>query len=318
MKKSMIALSLGSHLLLTGGVFAEAPDNGFSTQLESISTSDDFKRRTLDIEYSNTLDNGFTVGVEAAHHQLDEDANRYKANEIKLKGNAQISDSLFFEASIGSGKVDQKNTSNDQQLTTYKARVEGKLGEQLTVGLEHEKDLTFRDQLLTSADGSILSGKTTRADVKYRPAQQVRIEADASKQQLSDGNRSRQGKIGAYYGISPEWPYVWTGVEISHLDYEQQNDGYWTPDNYRAVTASFTGSFPVTDTLDVNSSVSIGRGKEAAASKAGTSYYASVGANKKMTDNAKLSAEAHYIKSQQSNSGWDETGGTLGLTFEHY
>ncbi|MEZ5449454.1 MAG: hypothetical protein R3E89_10870 [Thiolinea sp.] len=44
------------------------------------------------------------------------------------------------------------------------------------------------------------------------------------------GNRSREHKIGAYYGISPSWPWIWTGVELSKLDYDRQDEGYWTPD----------------------------------------------------------------------------------------
>ncbi|MEZ5449455.1 MAG: hypothetical protein R3E89_10875 [Thiolinea sp.] len=43
-----------------------------------------------------------------------------------------------------------------------------------------------------------------------------------------------------------------------------------------------------------------------------------MGSDIKLSPNSTLTAQAHYIKSQQDASDWSETGGNVGIRFEHY
>ncbi len=318
MKNPILMIGSISLALVANMAWATDDENLMGIQIESISTSDNFERNAAEAKYGGVMPGGIHYGLEAGHHQMDKNGQRYQATEAKIRGGVEINDMLFFEGSVGSGKVAEKNGNKAKQLTSYRVRGEAKLTEQVTVGVEHSKDFVFKDQLLTDANGDIMTAESTRADVKFRAAERVRLEADTTKRELSDGNASQKSKVGAFYGISPSWPWVWAGVEAEHLDFDQQKPGYWTPKNHKSVAASFASSFPVNDTLDLSSSISVGRGKDDDSVKAGTTYYASVGANAKVSENGKLSAEAHYIKAQQSNSAWDETGGSVGLTFKHY
>ncbi len=201
---------------------------------------------------------------------------------------------------------------------TYQVGARAKFNEKVSAGIHHEKDFTYRDQILTNQHGQILSAKTTRADVKFRPSERIRLEADGTYRKFNDGNSSRAYKAGAYYGISPNWPYIWAGVEYSTLDFAHQDENYWTPENYRSVAATFTASYPVNDKLSMNTSLNVNRSKDDASDDYGTGYYASVGADMKISPNSTLSANAHYIKSQHDDSDWDEKGANIGLKFNHH
>lgn len=129
------------------------------------------------------------------------------------------------------------------------------------------------------------------------------------------GNRARESKAGAYYGISPDWPWVWAGVEVGHLDYAQQKDQYWTPKKHRSAALVLDANFPVTEKLELSTGLSAGRSR-AEGTSSSHDYGASVGANYKISKNTKLSLDAHHYKSSQDNDRWHENGMTVGVVFD--
>lgn len=290
----------------------------YGMEAETVSTSSDFERHSINFNYGASQPGETGFGGTAAHHRIEDENASYRANEVKLRTGHQLDDTFYVEGGVGAANVKSRNDKRSENLTTYQVGANAKLSEQLNVGIQHDKDFAYRNQILTNQHGRILNAKTTRADVKYRPAERIRLEADATQRKLSDGNSSEAYKVGAYYGISPSWPYIWAGVEYSTLDFKHQDEGYWTPENHRAVAATFTASYPVNDNLSMNTSLNVSRSKDDAADDYGTGYYASVGADMKISPNSSLSANAHYIKSQQDASDWDETGADIGLKFNHY
>lgn len=290
----------------------------YGMEAETVSTSSDFERHSINFNYGASQQGQEGFGGTAAHHRIEDEHVSYRANEIKLRAGRQLNDTFYVEGGVGAAKVDSQDDHRSENLTTYQVGAKATLGEQLSVGIQHEKDFAYRNQILTNQHGQILNAKTTKADVKYRPTERVRLEADNTYRKLSDGNSSKAYKVGAYYGISPSWPYIWAGVEYSTLDFKYQDEGYWTPENYRSVAATFTASYPVNDKLSMNTSLNVNRSKDDASDDYGTGYYASVGADMKISPNSTLTANAHYIKSQQEASDWDETGANIGLKFNHY
>lgn len=303
--------------LASGNLRAAEQSHLYGIEAETISTSSDLDRNTINFSYgSQQGESGF--GGSAAHHRIDDQADAFRANEIKLRGGHQINDTFFVEGGVGYNKIDSEHDNRSEDLTTYQVGARAKLNDQINMGIEHKKDFTYRDQIITNQAGKILNAKTTQADIKFRPAERIRIEAEAGQRKISDGNSSENYKIGAYYGISPSWPWIWAGVEYSSLDFKYQDEGYWTPNNHRSVAGTISASFPVNDKLSMSSSLSINRNKNDDTDGTHTGYYASVGADMKVTPNSTLSAKAHYIKSKQDDSDWDQTGANLGYTFNHY
>ncbi|MEZ5537090.1 MAG: hypothetical protein R3F02_15885 [Thiolinea sp.] len=316
-KQTTLIISAAIATLTCGTSSAEAQGHLYGIEAETVSTSSDFDRNTINFNYgSKQGEAGF--GGSAAHHRIDDKDASFRANEVKLRAGHQLNDTFFVEGGIGAANIDSQHDNRSEDLVTYQAGARAKLSDQLSAGISHEKDFAYREQILTNQAGKILNAKTTRADVKYRPAERIRIEAAAGHQSISDGNSSREYQIGAYYGISPSWPWIWAGVEYSNLDFKYQDEGYWTPNNHRSVAGTLSASFPVNDSINMNSSLSINRNKDDDSDDSGTGYYASVGADMKLSPNSTVSANAHYIKSRQDNSDWDETGANVGFTFNHF
>lgn len=320
MNTKQLSIIIGTSTLAalaSGNLRAGGQEHLYGIEAETISTSSDFDRNTINFTYgSQQGESGF--GGSAAHHRIDDEQASFSANEVKLRAGHQLNDTFFVEGGVGVNKIDSKHDNRSENLTTYQVGARATLSDQLNAGIHHEKDLAYRHQILTNQAGKILDAETTRADVKFRPTERIRIEAEANRRKLSDNNSSRAYQIGAYYGISPSWPWIWAGVEYSTLDFKYQDEGYWTPENHRAVAATLSASFPVNDNLSMNSSISVNRNRSDDTDGTNTGYYASVGADMKISPNSTLNAKAHYIKSQQDNSDWDETGANLGVTFKHY
>ncbi|MDD5393118.1 MAG: hypothetical protein PHE17_08885 [Thiothrix sp.] len=307
-----IGLALTSPAAFAGGD-GGSNDDWFS-QFDNVNTSEGFKRHTVELGYATEMPGG-RLGVKASQHNLKERDIRYKASEAKVWGRKDLNERVFIEGGLGVGKVKANDGSRSKNLTTYRGRVEGKLSDKVTVGLEHEKDFAFRDGMVADDNNDILTQTRTRADIKYRPSKRVRLEANTERRRLSDGNRARQSKAGAYYGISPDWPWVWTGVEVEHLDYAQEKTNYWTPKNNRSAAVVLDASFPVNEKLELSSGLSVGRSR-AAGTSTSNDYGVSLGANYKISKNAKLALDAHRYKSNQNDSRWHENGVTVGVTFD--
>lgn len=290
----------------------------YGIEAETISTSSDFDRHSINFNYGASQQGQTGFGGTASHHRIEDDNVSYRANEIGVRAGHQLNNTFYVEGGVGAARLKAQNGGQSENLTTYQVGARAKLNKQLSVGVQHQKDFAYKQQILTNQSGEILNAKTTKADVKYRPTQRVRIEADSTHRKFSDNNSSEAYKIGAYYGISPSWPYIWAGVEYSTLDFEHQDDNYWTPSNRRSTAATLTASFPVNDKLSMNSSLNVNRSKDDASNGYGTGYYASVGADMKISPNSSLTANAHYIKSQQEASDWDQTGANIGFKFNHY
>lgn len=312
-------LTLAFSPLQAGGIGGSSGSSShlYGMEAETISTSSDFDRHSINLNYgSQQGEAGF--GGTAAHHRIDDEYASYRANEVKVRAGHQLNDTFYIEGGVGANRIKSRHYNHSKSLTSYQVGARAKLSDQVSVGLEHEKDLVYRDQIIENEHGEILSAKTTRADVKFRPAERVRLEGESEYRKFSDGNSSKGYKVGAYYGISPNWPWIWTGVEYSNLDFKHQDSGYWTPENHRAVAATLSASFPVNDSLSMNGSVNVNRNRNDNSNETNTGYYASLGADLKLSPNSTLSAKAHHIKSQQEASDWDETGANIGLKFNHY
>nr|CAA6829662.1 MAG: Unknown protein [uncultured Thiotrichaceae bacterium] len=290
----------------------------YGMEVETVSTSSDFERHSINLNYGASEQGQIGFGGKAAHHRIENEHTSYRANEVKIRTGQNFNDTLYVEGGIGASRLKSNGKHQSENLTTYQVGARANLNPQISVGIQHEKDFAYKSQVLANQYGQILNAKTTKADVKYRPTKRIRIEADRTHRKFSDDNSSDGYKVGAYYGISPSWPYIWAGVEHTTLDFEHQDDGYWTPGNHRSTAATFTASFPVNDQLSMNSSLSVSRSKDDASNDYGTGYYASVGADLKLSPNSSLTANAHHIKSKQDDSDWDETGANIGLKFNHY
>jgi hypothetical protein len=55
------------------------------------------------------------------------------------------------------GKVKANGSNRTKNLTSYRGRIEGKVTDKVSVGLEHEKDFAFRSGMVADDNGEILT-----------------------------------------------------------------------------------------------------------------------------------------------------------------
>jgi hypothetical protein len=306
--------------LTASSAWASDADDWFGTQFDNINTSDGFSRRSVELGYTGRISENTRLGVKVSGHHLKEYGVRYKATEAKVRVSSRLNDKVSVSGSLGQGKVAAREGGPSRSLTSYRGRLNIDLTDKVSVGLEHEKDFTFRDQAVIGDDGRILSAKTTRADIEYRPTDRVKLTAETAHRKFSDGNRGREDRVGAYYAVAPGKqpgkPEVWTGVEASRGHYQYNQDQYWAPQKYRSAALVLDAKVPVTERLDFNSSLSVGRSKENGIPGMGKDYYASVGADFHLAKGARLYADAHYAKSRRNGDNWHENAVMVGVAFD--
>lgn len=319
--RTTFAVTTSIGLALTANsAWAKGSDDWFGTQFDSISTSDGFSRRSVELGYTGRISDNTRFGVKVSGHRLKEYGARYKATEAKVRVTSRLNDRMSVSGSLGHGKVAALDGGPSRSLTSYRARMDIDLTERVSVGVEHEKDFTFRDQAIIGDDGRILSAKTTRADIEYRPAERVKLTAETAHRKYSDGNRGREDRVGAYYAVAPGWqpgkPEVWAGVEASRGHYKYNQNQYWAPQKYRSAALVMDAKIPVSERLDFKSSLSVGRSKENGVPGMGKDYYASVGADFHLAKGARLYTDAHYAKSRRNSDKWNEKAVMVGVAFD--
>lgn len=316
-----VTTSIGLALTATAtSAWAKDTDDWFGTQFDNINTSDGFSRRSVELGYTGRISENTRVGVKVSGHRLKENGVRYKATEAKVRVTSRLNDKVSLSAGVGHGKVTPRDGGPSRSLTSYRARLDASVTERVSVGIEHEKDFTFRDQAIMGDDGRILSAKTTRADIEYRPTDRVKLTAETAHRKFSDGNRGREDRVGAYYAIAPKRseksPEVWAGVEASRGRYDYKQSQYWAPQKYRSTALVLDASIPVSERVNFNSSLSVGRSKEDGVPGMGKDYYASVGADFQLAKGARLYADAHYAKSRRTGDNWHENAVMVGVAFD--
>lgn len=278
--------------------FMEATDEYFH---HSVETS--YKAKTKTVNY----------GVTAKHHRLRNNGEKYRGKEVSVHIGKQLTTATYVEAGIGQNRVKETYGRQKKNTTSYYVKGAVQASKHVKIELEHGRDIAYENQNFVNNVGELLTEEKTKATVKVQANKRNRLEFSSTHGKLSDGNTSRRNKVGAYHAIKPDWPYVEVGVEANHVDYDKQDEGYWTPNNYRSVGVVGSASFPVTEKLDLSTSVVLSRSTDDDTDGYGNGRYLSIGANYKIAENTTISANAHHIKSIQDDSDWSENAIMFGL-----
>lgn len=313
MSKTYLPIPAGLALLAaTSASFANDYDQFFDTSFKRSSTSDHKTQNTITTQYKRHYrQTGTIVGTRTRHQRIKEHNRSYDVNQVYVQGAKRAGRNTHLHGGIGQARVEQRGHGQRKTVTTGHAGIRTQIGRH-KVNLRHERGLATRHHGLSTKNGKILTHRTNTLEVKMRPHKRVRLDLSHRRGKLNDGNRHRHTKAGAYYGISPDWPYVWAGVEINQRKNSKQTKGYWTPKKHRSATLALDASFPVNQHLNVNSALRVGKAKEEG--KRYNETYASVGAKYRLSKRTHVSAEVYNIRSQQSNDKWRENGGTVKVT----
>lgn len=291
-------------------------DRVFESTASFYEDSNDVKLNDWSVSYGYDLGKNTKAKVSAHHHYITagSDRDKYDGNEIIAEIKQKHNDFIETELSVGAVYLDNRRTDKRKNYTKYKAKIVAKPIKNTAITLEHGDDLLFREAIIEDDDNHLLSGKTTKISGSWRVSKRVIAEGSLQHRKLSDGNSSKQNRTALLYGISPDVPWVWAGVEAQSLSYDERKNNYWSPTDYKSYALIANGNFPVNKKLSVNVAGSVNRTKEKD-QKWASGYSVGVGADFTLNENSHIKADATYLKSTRDGVDWD--GRRVGVDFSY-
>lgn len=313
---------------------AETVTSTFNVGTHLYSDRDDLKINEWSAEYRTGHDifdylhekepeNTLLWSVKGSRKSIDQDdagkinVDDYQSYEVSGTLAQKLNDSLSVELGLGDVTVKNKRLNEKNHLTRYGLKTKAKLSEQLTLQATHERNYLFEQGITEGDTGNLLHGDTTNLELYWRPEEKWRVEGKLKQQSISDGNDSQSISGSLLYGVSPSWPWIWTGVTAETLKYDEEKNSYWTPKDYRSYGLTADSSFAVNEDLSMSLGASLNRNKENN-NPSGTGYSFSAGADWKMAENINLKAKGFLLESTQESSDWQQDEISLSVNVRSY
>jgi len=314
-----IIIGISSPLIAQSGNTIDGVFEAAGVSATSYSDSNDVELEDWSLNYSYTLKNNLKTKVSAHHHYVTAGKARdnYDGNELKVEIRKKNTDQIETELTVGAIYLDNQRTNKRTNHVKYKAKITAKPTAKTTYKLEYGNDLLFREALIEADNNQLLSGKTAKLSGTWRLAKRFITEASTQHRKLSDGNTSNQHRVAVLYGISPDTPWVWAGVEAQSLSYDKAKTNYWSPKKYEAYALIANGNFPIKKNINVSLNGNINQTKEENHEWA-SGFSAGIGADFTLSENAHIKADAVYLKSTRDNIDWDSTRIGASIYISHY
>ncbi|WP_020558141.1 outer membrane beta-barrel protein [Thiofilum flexile] len=315
MKHYLPYLPAGLVLLASTNAMAGQYDNLFSTGVERITTSDNKTTHdSVSAQYKRVnRATGTSYGLRVEKHRFKNPQYRHTGRSVYLQGATHLSPNI--QLSAGAGSMEIKRVGNQyakKTFTPYHVGLQAQMGSRVQVGVRQERSPAYMRHALNDKKGNILTEDMTTAEIRTKPTQRTRFNAQHQNIRLSDGNRGRRTMVGAYYGITPN---VWLGVEGSRKRYDRSDLGYKAPKNERNYAVTLDADVPLGQNAKLYGSVKAGRSKEAGYSGKAKTLYASLGAEFAVGRNTTLSANVYQDETRYQGRRDRERGAMLNLTY---
>jgi len=217
----------------------------------------------------------------------------------------RYSPGTYFSADLGSHRLKVPSRSKDSERFTYKVAALMAVTSHVKLNLHAASDYVYQDFLQPAGVTQLLHGKQLRGRLEWQPAGKFRFNVGETAWRLSDDNRSRDYEANILYGISPDWPWIWVGLNYEHLAYDRTMPDYWSPTKFYSYGLVLDSSFPITDNLTGNLSGNLSRIKEEDFAL-GNGDFAYVGLDYKLTKNHTVRIGVSRRRSIQNNSTWEQ------------
>ena len=236
-------------------------------------TSDNFDRRTAAFDYRSQRRELFWPWVEAATSRWDwgmklahvdgtVDVGDFSGQIVEGMIGGRPTPASYIEARLGRHRLNSDVSHGADSTLSYSLAASWKIVPSFSVYAQTADDFIYHHSLQSKAISDALTAETSVLRLQWRPRPDIRLGAGASRAEFSDSNVKRQYNFSALYGISPGWPWIWAGVAMETLSYDEEIDGYWSPSDFDAYGLQFESSFPINDRLSAVASATLNRNKE--------------------------------------------------------
>ncbi len=243
----------------------------------------------------------------------EKNADVYDGNTIIGEITKEFNEYISSQLSVGAVFITNHRTKLTSKFTNYNAKVTVKPNKKVAINVEHGEDLLFKEAIIQDDNNKLVSAETSRLSGSWRAGKRVIIEGSSQYRELSDGNYSRHHRAAALYGISPDTPWVWLGVEAQSLSYDDKKSNYWSPEDYESHAVILSSNFNVNKRLSVNVNGNINRSKEKGYDWASGSGV-TVGAKYKISEKTSINAHASYTESSRESEAWHGKSAGVSIT----
>jgi hypothetical protein len=246
------------------------------------------------------------LSLKVARNIINQPVNdNYQGLSLSVTAVQKFSKNLSIELGVGDSTLDNKQTKEATHLTRYNLKAKIKLNKPLMLHLIHQRDFLFSHSIIEDAATNVLYGDTSFVGLYWRPHHKWRVEGKHHHLRLSDGNASNKLSGALLYGISPGWPWIWSGITAEKLAFNEERAGYYTPKKYKVINATIDGSFPINTQWNASFGASVNQSKEGN-NPSGTGYSISAGANWTINKRIMLKVHGSLLESTQETSTWKQ------------
>jgi len=286
-------------------------------------SSDDIHLNAFQLSYINNLRGHFWPYSELATSNLDAgiEINRYAGHasgtefvgkQVQAVLGERFSESFYIGAKAGFHRLNVAKQEDRNDFISYMLYTQANVAQNVDINLTTASDYVYMLGLQPSGIYNYLHATKWWTNIEWKPIETIRILMDSSAWNLSDQNFRRDDKLSLLYGISPDSPWIWSGISYEVLHYKNIDPNYWSPDLFRSVNLELDCNAPINDDLDGVLAISLSRQKEDNY-PIGNGHSVFIGINNKISKSKTIRLGFSRIRSAQGPSAWDENSYNISL-----
>lgn len=291
-------------------------DELYTMGLNNTRSSDDIQLGTLEFNYKNhrrsyfwpyeeVTDKKFDWGITAQSLSGEAESISFSANVVSFSLGWHYSPDDYVVGKLGYHDLlsDDTKVSKNRTVSEFVAHT----GSEQTghIYYHYANDFVYQLSLQPAGIKQFLHASRHELGLKWKPVAKARLEETVSLWNLSDDNVRKSSKFDAWWQLTQGW--VWLGLSYETEGYQNNVDGYWTPQKFQSFGLVFDSSVPLAKNEKVSASfsASLAKIKEDDFPQGNASSF-SAGLDYKLMNAFALRCAYNYLNSQQQTSDWSE------------
>lgn len=292
----------------------------FKLGATALHTSDKFDTRTYSLSYRNNRrewfwpwegasNNGPDWGLDVDSVNGEYGPTEFDAHHAQGLLGFYITPGVYIQGQAG--KHTLHTEAGDRTLKSNGVSAMFGLNTNFSITLKTKRDFVYPDGMVPVGITNQMASRDYTAALRWRPHPRLRILGKNAYRKYDDENNSQQSELSFLYGVSPSWPWIWAGVGVQELSFDEPSLSYWSPEKYTAYGVRFDASFPLTERLSASTTVNLDRLNEDGFT--GNGYYVQGGLQYRLFRQLYARLDVVESKSLQSASKWTSDSALFSL-----
>ncbi len=270
------------------------------------------QRRAYYWPYVEFVDSSLDWGGQVFDESGTVESNDYTGRKAELFLGGRPTPYIYLEGRLGYHQLVSDTLTNDVSTTAIKLLGFYEVARGIKIKGEFQRDFLYASSVGVASVGEALTARTGMVGGEWQPVLPWRFLARSVLQKSSDSNTMRQNTLEALYGVSPEWPWIWSGVFVETLRFENKSEGYWSPQDFKSFGVKFESSFPINQDFSATAGFNLNRSQDRD-EPWGTGYFIGAGIDYLFLNDYHLIVSVSRNESLQDESVWKEYAAQISI-----